>query len=107
LRERREVFLLPDSSITRRLRAWLTVAAIEDTMKSGGISMKSGGISMAVDDETKKRVDRWIKEKKRNPYGDDQGTAYMGGTPLFDERTGRTKDKYDYILDKHPELRSK
>jgi len=30
---------------------------------------------------------------------------YAGGTPLFDERTGRVRDKYEYILERHPELR--
>ena len=58
-----------------------------------------------IDPETRSRIDRWIKEKRRNPYGDPPDTMYAGGTPLFDERTGRVKDKYDYILDKHPELR--
>ncbi len=60
---------------------------------------------MPVDDKTKKRIDRWIKDNRRNPYGDPPDTMYLGGTPLFDERTGRTKDKYDYVLEKHPELR--
>lgn len=60
---------------------------------------------MPVDDSTKQRIDRWIKENKRNPYGDAHDTMYAGGTPLFDERTGKTRDKYDYILEKHPELR--
>jgi len=60
---------------------------------------------MAVDEATKKRIDRWIKQKGLNPYGDPQGTMYLGGTPLFDERTGRTKDRYEYILERHPELR--
>ncbi len=59
---------------------------------------------MAVDDKTKQRIDKWITDKKRNPYGDSPSTMYAGGTPLFDERTGRTRDKYDYILEKHPEL---
>jgi hypothetical protein len=60
---------------------------------------------MPVDDNTKQRIDRWIKDNKRNPYGDEKNTMYTGGTPLFDEKTGKTRDKYDYILDKHPELR--
>ena len=58
-----------------------------------------------ADEETKKRIDRWIQENNRNPYGDPKDTMYAGGTPLFDERTGNSKDKYDYILEKHPELR--
>jgi len=60
---------------------------------------------MPVDDSTKQRIDRWIKDNKRNPFGDSKDTVYAGGTPLFDERTGKTRDKYDYILDRHPELR--
>ena len=59
----------------------------------------------SIDAETRARIDRWIKEKGRNPYGDPPDTMYAGGTPLFDEATGRTRDKYEYILEKHPELR--
>ena len=58
-----------------------------------------------MDDKTKQRIDRWIKDNNRNNYGDSKDTMYAGGTPLFDERTGKTKDRYDYILEKHPELR--
>ena len=58
-----------------------------------------------IDPETRARIDRWIKEKRRNPFGDPPDTMYAGGTPLFDERTGRVRDKYEYILERHPELR--
>lgn len=27
----------------------------------------------------------------RNEYGDPNGTVYVGGTPLFDERTGASR----------------
>jgi hypothetical protein len=60
---------------------------------------------MSVDEQTKLKIEKWIKDKKRNPYGDDPNTMYAGGTPLFDERSGKTKDKYEYILEKHPELK--
>jgi hypothetical protein len=60
---------------------------------------------MAIDDTTKQRIDRWIKQKGLNSYGDPKDTVYAGGTPLFDERTGRTRDRYDYILERHPELK--
>ena len=60
----------------------------------------------AIDSATRARIDRWIKEKGRNQYGDPPYTMYAGGTPLFDERTGTQKDRYEYILEKHPELRS-
>ena len=60
---------------------------------------------MAVDAETRERIDRRIREGNRNEFGDSKDTVYAGGTPLFDMRTGQMKDRYDYILDKHPELR--
>jgi hypothetical protein len=60
-----------------------------------------------IDDETKRRIDRWIKEKSLNPYGDPKDTMYAGGTPLFNEATGQTMDRYEYILKRHPELRGK
>ncbi len=60
----------------------------------------------AIDQATKNRIDQWIQQNHRNPYGDPPGTMYAGGTPLFDERTGRSTDKYEYILRKHPELRN-
>ena len=59
----------------------------------------------AVDDQLRRRIDDWIKRNGRNPYGDPPGTMYMGGTPLFDENTGVTKDRYLYILEQHPELK--
>jgi hypothetical protein len=60
-----------------------------------------------IDDDTKQRVDRFIRERGLNDYGDPKDTMYAGGTPLFDEMTGRRLDRYQYILKKHPELRPK
>jgi hypothetical protein len=60
-----------------------------------------------VDDETKQRIERYIREKGLNEYADPKDTVYAGGTPLFNEMTGRTTDRYEYILKKHPELRKK
>jgi len=61
---------------------------------------------MALDDTTKKRIDDWIKKEGRNEYGDPRDTVYAGGNPLFDERSPKQKDRYDYILEKHPELKN-
>ena len=60
-----------------------------------------------IDEETKQRIDKWIRENGRNEYGDSNDTVYAGGTPLFDEMTGRTVDRYQYILKKNPHLRPK
>lgn len=58
-----------------------------------------------IDDETKRRIDAWIRERGLNEYGDPHGTVYAGGTPGFNERTGGAVDRYEYILRRHPELR--
>jgi hypothetical protein len=62
---------------------------------------ESGG---QVTDEIKKKIDAWIEKNNLNMYGDPKDTMYTGGTPLFDERTGKKTDRYEYILKKHPEL---
>lgn len=53
--------------------------------------------------EEKESIETWIIENDLNQYGDPKDTVYMGGTPLFDERTGETIDKYEYILRQHPD----
>lgn len=51
-------------------------------------------------------VDSWLKKKGLNEYGDPEGTMYMGGTPLFDEQTGKTIDRLDYIYQKNAEAKT-
>lgn len=51
-------------------------------------------------------VDRWLGSKGLNQYGNAPGSMYMGGTPLFDERTGKRVDRVALVLRKHPLLRS-
>ena len=61
---------------------------------------------MTINDSLKRKVDQWIARTGRNQYGDPHGTAYAGGNPLFDERSPRLRDRYEYILARHPELRT-
>lgn len=49
-------------------------------------------------------IDRWLAQRELNQYGDPVGTVYAGGTPLFDEKTGRTTDRIQHLAGKHPEL---
>ena len=56
---------------------------------------------MKLDDQQKKWIDQMIKKNGLNEYGDPKGTMYAGGTPLFDERTGNMRDRYEYIISKH------
>ena len=48
-------------------------------------------------------IESWIKKNNLNEYGDPNDTVYIGGTPLFDEATGKKIDKYEYILRSHPD----
>ena len=61
---------------------------------------------MPVSDEQKQKIDDWIKSSGRNQYGDTTDTHYAGGNPLFDETSPKLKDRYEYILERHPELKT-
>ena len=51
--------------------------------------------------QQKKSIDDQIKKLNLNEFGDPKGTMYAGGTPLFNEMTGQTTDRYDYIVRNH------
>jgi hypothetical protein len=67
----------------------------------------AGATAMSMTDDLKKKIDDWIKKSGRNEYGDPAGTVYAGGNPLFDERSPKLKDRYDYILEKNPSLKER
>lgn len=54
-------------------------------------------------DQEKAQIEAWILKNDLNEFGDPKDIAYTGGTPLFDENSGKTKDKYEYIKEKHPD----
>lgn len=56
-----------------------------------------------LDEQQKKWLDEMIKKKGLNEFGDPKDTMYAGGTPLFNEMTGKRRDRYDYIVSKHPD----
>ena len=47
-------------------------------------------------------IDAWIARAGLNDYGDARDTCYVGGTPLFDETTGQSVDRYAYLVAKFP-----
>jgi len=61
-------------------------------------------VAESLTNEAKDRIDDWLASHNFNEYGDPEDTMYAGGSPLFDEGTGEQKDKYEYILEQHPEL---
>ena len=74
-------------------------------MKDGKIVMpKNYQASNTVPDSIKNRIDQWIETKGLNEFGDPLDSVYIGGNPLFDEATGVSMDRYEYILSNNPEL---
>ncbi|KAF1790165.1 Proteinase inhibitor I25, cystatin, conserved site [Phytophthora cactorum] len=67
-----------------------SASSSEETMVQSAVQQKEGG-------------GRVIKANGFNQYGDAATRMYTGGTPLFDENTGKTKDRYDYIRSHHPD----
>ena len=48
-------------------------------------------------------IDNWLVKNKLTDCGDPAGTVYTGGSCLFDESTGTTRDKYELIIAKFPD----
>jgi hypothetical protein len=63
--------------------------------------------SAAALDPTTVCMDAATHDAKTNRFGDPLDTAYAGGSPLFDEATGRTLTRWDYIARHHPEIAAK
>jgi len=89
------------------LLSLLLAGALEASPKDKPVTSKSKIASAkAARAREEKCVDRWLAERKLDPYGMPEGTMYAGGTPLFDEATGRQIDRLDYIYRKHPEAKT-
>jgi hypothetical protein len=87
--------------------ALLLAGALDASPPEKPVTNKSKTVSAkAARAREEKCVDRWLAERKLDPYGMPEGTMYAGGTPLFDEATGRRIDRLDYIYRKHPEAKA-
>lgn len=60
-----------------------------------------------ITQEQIKKIDKFLEKNNLNRYGDLEGTMYMGGTPLFNESTGESIDRLEYLIEKHPDLVNK
>jgi hypothetical protein len=50
-------------------------------------------------------LDKWLTGKKMDRYGHPEGTMYAGGSPIFNERTGESRDRLEYVYERLPEAR--
>jgi len=55
----------------------------------------------------KEKIDLWLKANNYNRYGDVLDTYYAGGSPLVDEVKNQIKERYEYIMEKHPDILTK
>jgi hypothetical protein len=60
--------------------------------------------SASLSNADKKAIDNWLAKKGLNRYGDSPNAVYTGGTPLYNEKTGKSTERYDYILNKFPDI---
>lgn len=89
------------------LLSFLLAGSVAAGPKDKPVTSKSKTASAkAARAREEKCVDRWLAERKLDAYGSPEGTMYAGGTPLFDERTGRRVDRLEYVYKKHPEARA-
>jgi hypothetical protein len=49
-------------------------------------------------------VDAQLSAKGLNQFGDPPETAYAGGTPLFDEKSGKSRDRLEFVLAHRPDV---
>ncbi len=49
-------------------------------------------------------LDAQLQQRGLNQFGDPPDTMYAGGTPLFDEATGKRTDRETYVFAKHPDI---
>lgn len=54
--------------------------------------------------EQKKKIDEWLEENNLNRYGDSREAIYPDGSPLYNEDTGQEMTRFEYILDRYPDI---
>lgn len=59
-------------------------------------------VDLSLPEDERDFINAWIAANDLNQYGDPLDTVYMGGTPLFDETTGETTPRYEYLVANHP-----
>ncbi|MCO4784074.1 MAG: hypothetical protein KC646_17225 [Candidatus Cloacimonetes bacterium] len=75
-------------------------------MEDGKIIMPAGFKKSQADipKKTQEKIDNYLSENNLNEFGDSKGTMYMGGSPLYNESTGQSTDRYEHVLKKFPNL---
>jgi hypothetical protein len=57
-----------------------------------------------LDQARRERIEKWLRDRRLNRFGDPEGSLYASGTPLF-APDGQAMERFDYLLRKFPDLR--
>ena len=49
-------------------------------------------------------MDQQLMAKGLNQFGDPPDTMYSGGSPIFNEKTGKSYDRLQYVFERHPDI---
>ena len=60
-------------------------------------------VSSRLDAKQTDCVERWLRGHGLDDYGNEKGTMYTGGTPTFDEATGKSVDRWTLVAKNRPE----
>jgi hypothetical protein len=85
----------PDSSATPAARA------TDPTERAAPAPVAASRIR--IDASQTDCVEKWLKGHGLDDYGNSKGTMYAGGTPTFDEATGRSVDRWTLVAKNRPE----
>ncbi len=96
------IVVLVVSLVLLLLAIYVSVTLVNLKPKKAGQPVGASPVSTQISESEKQKIESWIIKEKLNAFGDSYDTLYTGGTPLFNETTGEKKDRYLYILEKHP-----
>jgi hypothetical protein len=63
----------------------------------------AAGPVLRLDAKQTECVEKWLKGHGLDAYGSPEGTMYAGGTPTFDEATGKSVDRWTLVMKNRPE----
>eukprot|EP00002_Diphylleia_rotans_P013987 TRINITY_DN2723_c0_g1_i4.p1 TRINITY_DN2723_c0_g1~~TRINITY_DN2723_c0_g1_i4.p1 ORF type:complete len:129 (-),score=15.66 TRINITY_DN2723_c0_g1_i4:115-501(-) len=90
-------------SCTHTLRRVPATSLSSAAHPSADLPMSDSEIHSVVPLAERTLIDAWISAQNLNPFGDPKGTMYLGGTPLFNEVSGESVEKYEYIVRTFPD----
>ena len=70
---------------------------------AGRTHSTGAGRRIQLDAKQTECAERWLKGHGLDDYGNPKGTMYAGGTPTFDETTGRSVDRWTLVAKNRPE----